>query len=61
LKPIAAFAYHSEWRKTEILSLTWDRVDYEKETVRLDPGETKNEEEWTLCLNEELLNQMHNL
>jgi len=52
LKPIAAFAYHSGWRKTEILSLTWYRVDYEQETVRLDPGETQNEK---------LLNEMHNL
>jgi integrase len=55
LKPIVTFAYHSGWRKSEILSLTWDRVDFEQETVRLDPGETKNEEGRTLYMNEELI------
>jgi len=61
LKPIVTFAYHSGWRKAEILNLTWDRVDLEQGTVRLDPGETKNEEGRTLYLSEELLNEMHNL
>jgi integrase len=61
LKPIVTFAYHSGWRKAEILGLTWDKVDLEEGTVRLDPGETKNEEGRTLYMNEELLNEMHNV
>ncbi len=61
LKPIVTFAYHSGWRKAEILGLTWDKVDLKEGIVRLDPGETKNEEGRTLYLNEELLNEMHNL
>src|SRR5512139_3525459 len=27
LRPLVIFAYHSGWRKVEILGLTWDRVD----------------------------------
>lgn len=61
LKPLVTFAYHSGWRKAEILGLTWDRVDLKEGLVSLDPGETKNEEGRTLYLNEELLNEMHNL
>jgi len=61
LKPIITFAYHSGWRKAEILGLTWDRVDLKEGLVSLDPGETKNEKGRTLYLDEELLNEMHNL
>jgi len=61
LKPVVTFGFHSGWRKGEILSLTWDRVDLEQGIVRLDPGETKNEEGRTLYMNEELLNEIHNL
>ena len=61
LKPIIIFAYHSGWRKAEILGLTWDKVDLKEGTVRLDPGETKNEEGRTLYMNDELLEEMHKL
>ena len=61
LKPIVTFGYHSGWRKAEILNLTWDRVDLREGIVRLDPGETKNEEGRTLYLNDELLEEMHKL
>jgi integrase len=61
LKPIITFAYHSGWRKAEILGLTWDKVDLKEGTVRLDPGETKNEEGRTLYMNDELLEEMHKL
>jgi len=61
LKPIVTFAYHSGWRKMEILGLTWDKVDLEQGTVRLDPGETKNEKGRTLYMNEELLQEIHKL
>ena len=58
LKPIITFAYHSGWRKGEILNLTWDKVDLKQGTVRLDPGETKNDEARTLYMDEELLKEM---
>jgi integrase len=61
LKLIITFAYHSGWRKAEILGLTWDKVDLKEGTVRLDPGETKNEEGRTLYMNDELLEEMHKL
>jgi integrase len=37
------FAYWTGWRlQSEILSLTWQQVDFESGTVRLAPGSTKN-------------------
>jgi integrase len=61
LRPIVTFGYHSGWRKAEILGLTWDKVDLKEGTLRLDPGETKNEEGRTLYMNDELLEEMHKL
>jgi len=58
LRPLIAFAYFSGWRKGEILGLTWDKVDLQNGIVRLNPGETKNDEARTLYLDEELLKEM---
>ena len=58
LKSIIVFAYHSGWRKGEILGLTWGRVDLKEGIVTLDPGETKNEKGRTLYLNDELLTEL---
>ena len=55
LKPIVTFGYFSGWRISEILALTWDRVDLKEGKVRLDPGETKNEEGRTFYLTRELI------
>lgn len=44
LKPVVSLAYHSGWRKEEILSRTPDKLDMNEGTIRLDPGETKNGE-----------------
>ena len=44
LKPVITFAYHTGGRKGEILNLRWDQVDLLTKVVRLNPGETKNEE-----------------
>jgi len=55
LRPVVTFAYKTGWRKEEIIGLTWDRVDLEKRTVRLEPGETKNDEGRTVYLDDELL------
>jgi integrase len=54
LKPVAAFAYTYGWRKSEILGLTWDRVDFAAGTVRLDPGTTKNRDGRTVILTADL-------
>ena len=54
LRPIAEFAYHTGWRRSEITSLTWDQVDLEARVLRLWPGETKNQEGRVLPLEGEL-------
>lgn len=61
LRPIITFAYHTGWRRGEILNLTWDKIDLKEGIVRLDPGETKNNEARTLFLNQELLKEVHSL
>jgi integrase len=48
------FAYWTGCRKGEILSLRWSQVDLDHRTVRLEPGETKNDEPRMLPMAEEL-------
>jgi len=54
LKPVVTFAYHTGWRKAEILKLKWDQVDLKEGLVRLHPGQTKNDEARSVFLNDEL-------
>jgi integrase len=54
LRGPVTFAYKTGWRKSEILGLTWDRVDLDESTVRLEAGETKNSEARTIYLDGEL-------
>lgn len=54
LQPVLMFGYSVGWRKEEILNLTWDRVDLMVGTVRIEPGDTKNEEARTVYLDDEL-------
>jgi len=42
LRAPVEFAFWYGWRKTEIIGLTWDKVDLEKGTVRIERGDTKN-------------------
>ena len=42
IQPVAAFAYVTGWRLSEVLGLTWRQVDFSAGTVRLEPGMTKN-------------------
>ena len=58
LRSVAIFAYHTGWRLGEIRGLTWDKVDLKQGIIRLDPGETKNEEARTIYLNDELVKEI---
>jgi len=61
LRPVVTFAYHTGWRKGEILALTWDKVDMKRRTIRLDPGETKNEEARNLYMNDDLFKEVQGI
>lgn len=54
LKGFATFGYKTGWRKTEIETLTWSQVDTDQGIVRLEPGDTKNDDGRTVYLDEEL-------
>ena len=55
LKAPVTFAYHIGWRREEVISLTWNRVDLKQRIVRLEAGETKNSEARTVFLGPELI------
>lgn len=43
VQAVVRFAFETGWRiNSEVLPLTWRQVDFAAETVRLDPGTTKN-------------------
>lgn len=45
LQAVVTVAYITGWRiKSEILKLQWRQVDFTAETLRLDPGTTKNDD-----------------
>ena len=44
IRPVLTFAYYTGCRKGEILSLRWSQVDLTERVVRLEPGETRNDE-----------------
>jgi integrase len=54
LQSFATFAYKVGWRLDEIEGLTWDQVDRVQWIVRLEVGETKNDEARTVYLDNEL-------
>jgi len=54
MKPFVTFAYKVGWRDTEISGLQWDQVDLNQGIVRLEVGETKNDEGRTVYLDDEL-------
>lgn len=59
LKSVVSFAYHTGWRKEEILGLTWDKVDIKQGIIRLEPGETKNKKARTIYMNDDLKGEIH--
>jgi len=54
LKGLITFAYKTGWRLTEVTTLKWSQVDLHNRTVRLEPGDPKNEEARTVFLDDEL-------
>jgi integrase len=54
LKGFMTFAYKVGWRLSEIMMLTWSQVDLNQGIVRLEVGETKNQQGRTVYLDEEL-------
>ena len=54
LKGFITFGYKAGWRISEIAGLTWNQVDRTLGIVRLEVGETKNDEARTVYLDEEL-------
>jgi len=55
LQGFVTFAYKTGWRVSEIEGLTWSQVDLVNGIVRLESGETKNDEGRTVHLDDELL------
>ena len=58
LKPVTTFAFWTGCRKSEILLLRWSQVDFDEAVVRLEPGETKNDEARIIPLAGELLEML---
>ena len=54
LKGFITFGYKVGWRVSEIAGLTWKQVDLNQGIVRLEVGETKNDEARTVYLDDEL-------
>ena len=54
IRPILTFAYLTGCRKGEILALQWPQVDLSERVVRLEPGETKNDEARMIPMTPEL-------
>ena len=54
LKGFVTFAYKTGWRLSEIEGLKWNQVDRNQGIVRLETGETKNDEGRTVFLDDEL-------
>lgn len=60
LKGLVTFAYKVGWRVSEISNLRWKQVDLKQGIVRLEVGETKNNEARTVYLDEELKEVFNN-
>jgi integrase len=59
LKGLVTFAYKTGWRVSEIKGLKWNQVDLDNGIVRLETGDTKNDEGRTVYLDDELQGVFH--
>ena len=53
LKGFVTIAYKEGWRLDEIETLTWDQIDRKLGIIRLEPGETKNDDARVAYLDDE--------
>jgi integrase len=53
------FAYHTGWRKEEIMGLVWGRVDLKEGAIRLNPDEAKERAAKLLYLEPSLVDLLH--
>jgi integrase len=54
LRPLVTFLYYTGCRVGETVKIRWPQVDFAERSIRLEPGETKNEEARELPLIREL-------
>ena len=54
IQPVITFGFYTGCRRGEILHLQWPQVDLSERVVRLEPGETKNDEARMIPLAPEL-------
>jgi integrase len=54
LKAFVTFGYKTGWRFSEVTGMTWSQVDLDNGIVRLEVGETKNDDARTVYLDDEL-------
>ena len=54
LKGFVTFGYKTGWRFSEVAKMTWRQVDLDNGIVRLEAGETKNDDARTVYLDDEL-------
>jgi integrase len=58
LQGFVTFGYQTGMRISEITNLTWEKVDLGLGVVRLEPGETKNDDARTVYLSSELIDML---
>jgi integrase len=54
LKPVVTLAYYTGCRRGEILGLRWEQVDLDGRRIRLNPGETKNDDGRVIYMTDDL-------
>lgn len=54
LRPLVTFLYYTGCRVGESSKIRWDQVDFAEKVIRLEPGETKNDESRDLPILREL-------
>jgi integrase len=60
-KTIIAMGYYTGMRKSEILKLTWNKVNLKDRTIKLEPEDTKDKEARVIPICDELYKILYNL